>query len=263
MNWTFWAGAVLAVILVFTGFVTSNGSRALLNLHGVFVVLGGTLIAMLIGCPMRRILSALRGAASLFLSSRQPSAEEVVIEMSRLARRAQTEGGLLSLQGESRDFAGGFLNRAITVAIATGESHETRGILEAEIRQVRIRHQEDANLLRTLGTLSPMFGLLGTLLGMIQVLETISTPARVGPAMALALSSAFVGIAFANIVCIPVAGQMRLRAMRETMLLEMILEGVLDVAAGKPSALVELHLAGYAEAWRPGGEAGAAPGAAV
>ncbi len=247
MNWTLWAGAVLAVLLVFTSLVTSSGSRALFDVHGIIVVLGGTLIAMLVNCPMRRILSALRGAGSLFWRARQPSPEEVVGEMSRLARRAQTEGGLLSLQGESRDFAGGFLNRAITVAIATGESHEMHEILDAEIRQLRIRRQEDANLIRTLGTLSPMFGLLGTILGMIHVLETIATPAKVGPAMALALSSAFLGISFSAIVCIPVSGQMRLRAMQETMLLEMILEGVLDVAAGKPAALVELHLTGYAE----------------
>ncbi len=261
MNWTFLAGAVLAVVLVFTSFVTSEGSRALFNVHGVIVVLGGTLIAMLISYPMLQILSTLKGAVSLFLRVRQPAAEEVVAEMSRLARRAQTEGGLLSLQGESRDFADGFLSRAITVAIATGESHATRSILEAEIRQLRIRRQEDANLLRTMGTLSPMFGLLGTLLGMIQVLETISTPAKVGPAMAMALSSAFVGIAFANIVCIPVAGQMRLRAMRETMLLEMILEGILDVAAGQPAALVELHLVGYAEGRAPEAAAPAPAGA--
>jgi len=95
-----------------------------------------------------------------------------------------------------------------------------------------------------------MFGLLGTLMGMIQVLETVSTPTKVGPAMALALSSAFVGIAMANLVCVPLAGQMRLRAMTETKLLEMILEGVLDIAAGKPSSLVELHLVSYSQSRR-------------
>jgi len=128
-------------------------------------------------------------------------------------------------------------------------------MLETQIRQMRILRQEDANFMRTMGTLSPMFGLLGTLLGMVQVMETVSTPTKVGPAMALALSSAFVGIAMANIVCVPLAGQMRLRAMKETKLLEMILEGVLDIAAGKPSALVELHLDSYAQSLRRGAAA--------
>jgi len=248
MNWAFWVGIFAATgAIVYTFIAGGGGGRSLFNIHGVAVVLGGTAVATLINCPFRNIASALANVAALFLPPRMPAAEAIVAEMSRLARRAQTEGGLLSLQGESREFAVGFLNRAITVAIATGESNETRRILEAEIRQLRIRHQEEANLLRTMGTLSPMFGLLGTLLGMIHVLETISSPTKVGPAMALALSSAFVGIAFANMVCVPISGQMRLRAMTQTMAMEMILEGVLDVAAGKPPSLVELHLIGYAE----------------
>jgi chemotaxis protein MotA len=219
----------------------------LLNIHGILVVIGGTSVAMLLNSPWRLLANTLGSVVSLFLPMGLPKEETIITEMARLARRAQTEGGLLSLQGESRDLAGGFLNRAINVAIATGESNEARRLLETEIRQLRIRRQEDGNLLRTMGTLSPMFGLLGTLLGMIRVLETVSTPDKVGPAMALALSSAFVGIAMANLVCVPLAGQIRLRAMNETMLLEMILEGVLDIAAGKPSSLVEMHMSSYSQ----------------
>jgi chemotaxis protein MotA len=203
----------------------------------------------------------LASVTTLFLPLRLPGEEAIIAEMSRLARRAQSEGGLLALQGESPDFAGGFLNRAINVAIATGESHEARRVLETEIRQLRIRRQEDANLLRTMGTLSPMFGLLGTLIGMIKVLQTVSTPTKVGPAMALALSSAFVGIASANLVCVPLAGQIRLRTITETILLEMILEGVLDIAAGKPSSLVEMHLVSYAQSRQRGAAAPAPRGA--
>ena len=261
MNWTFWLGIAAGGVLAWWSFKEGGGGRTLFSLHGIVIVLGGTVVATLINCPFRHIVSALGSIVSLFLPSRLPAPGDIVGEMTRLARRAQTEGGLLSLQGESANFAGGFLNRAINVAIATGESDETRRILESEVRRMRIQAQEDANLLRTMGTLSPMFGLLGTLLGMIRVLETISTPAKVGPAMALALSSAFIGISFANLVCVPVAGQLRLRAINETMVLEMILEGVLDISAGKPPSIVELHLLSYSAQRQRGAAASSGAGA--
>ena len=96
-----------------------------------------------------------------------------------------------------------------------------------------------------MGTLAPMFGLLGTLVGMLQVLNSMSEPARLGPAMALALSSAFLGIAIANWVCIPLAGQIRSQAMRETMLYEMIADCVIDISAKLPTFLIELRLSSY------------------
>ena len=80
---------------------------------------------------------------------------------------------------------------------------------------------------------------------MIRVLGTISEPTKLAPYMALALSSAFLGIALANFVCVPLAGAIRLMSLRETVLLELLLEGVLDIVAGKAPYLVELHLAAY------------------
>ena len=92
-----------------------------------------------------------------------------------------------------------------------------------------------------------MFGLLGTLLGMLQVLTAMSDAAKLGPAMALALSSAFVGIVVANFFCIPVAGQIRLLAMRQTLLYDMIVEGALDIATNRPPYQVEMKMAAYLE----------------
>ena len=158
--------------------------------------------------------------------------------------------------------ADGFLHRAIGVAIATGETADTRRVMEKEVKQLRIGRQEDANVFRTIGTLAPMFGILGTLLGMIQVLGTMSAdPTKVGPSMALALSSAFLGISVANFFCVPVAGHIRLAAMRETMVLELLLEGLLDIAAGKPPYLVEMHMASYSSQRRKELEAAEAPAA--
>jgi chemotaxis protein MotA len=250
MNWSFFLGIIFAGGAVFLA--AKDSGRSLFNSHGLVIVLGGTAVSTLIGAPLRQIFGTLGSIFSLIGNGNLPSNDAVVSLMSRMARKAQSQGGLLALQNDSAGVAGGFVGRAISVAIATGESNETRRLLEAEIRQLRIKRQEEANILRTMGSLSPMFGLLGTLLGMIRVLEQLSTPTKIGPAMALALSSAFSGIAFANLVCVPISGQMRLRSMVETLTLEMIMEGVLDIAAGKPPSIVELHLQGYAQQARGG-----------
>lgn len=246
MNLSVWTGVAVAALLVSVGVVRSGGSSAIFNRHALLTVFGGTTAAMCIGFPFRQLWSAAGRLGALFLPNRVPDPEAVVAELHRLARRAQAEGGLLSLQNEPMELADGFLRRAFVVAAAAGETGETRRIMEAEIRQTRIGRQEDANVFRTMGMLAPMFGLLGTLVGMIQVLESISEPNKVGPAMALALSSAFFGIGLANFLCIPIAGQIRALAMRETLVLEMLLEGLLDVMAGKAPYLVEMHLLSYA-----------------
>jgi chemotaxis protein MotA len=114
--------------------------------------------------------------------------------------------------------------------------------LELEVRRRRINRQEDANVFRTLGTLAPMFGLMGTLLGMLNVLTNMSEPSKLGPAMALALSSAFIGISMSNFICIPLAGHIRLLAMRETMIFEMLIDGILSIAMNQPTYQVELRM---------------------
>ncbi|MBI5243651.1 MAG: MotA/TolQ/ExbB proton channel family protein [Elusimicrobia bacterium] len=247
MNIGVWVGFAVAAGLVIWGGAASGAAKTLAESHGILIVLGGTAGAMLVSAPLRRILSALRAFFALLFPGRETSLEDAASEIVRLARKSQAEGGILALRDEGRDTAKGFLNRAITAAIAAGEAAETRRIVELEIRQRRLSLQEDANFWRTLSVLSPMFGIIGTLLGMIQVLGTLSDPTKMAPSMALALSSALLGIGIANFVCVPVAGHIRLKAMAETLLAELLLEGVLDITAGKPAYLIELHLASYSE----------------
>ncbi len=250
MNISIWVGFAAAAFLMQWGITRAGFTASLADLHALAIVVGGMSSAMMINCTFAQLGSALARLFALFVPSSLPGVEDAIAEVVRLARKSHTEGGLLAIQQDSRELADGFLHRAVVAAIASGESEETRRIMEAEIREVRVARQEDANVYRTMSVLSPMFGLLGTLLGMIKVLETMSDPTRIGPAMSLALSSAFFGIAIANVVCVPVAGQIRLAAMKETMILELLLEGVLDIAAGKAPYVVEMHMASYSKTRR-------------
>jgi chemotaxis protein MotA len=216
-----------------------------MDMHGIVVVLGGAAAAMMISTPAAQLFGAMRAMLWVLSPGRLPSPEEISAEIGRLSRLAHAQGGLLALRGESVDFAGGFLHRSISAAAACGETDAARQILELEVRRKRVARQEDANVFRTLGTLAPMFGLMGTLLGMLKVLTNMSEPTKLGPAMALALSSAFIGIGMANLFCVPMAGQIRLLSMRETQALEMMIEGVLAIAMNQPTYQVELRMGAY------------------
>jgi chemotaxis protein MotA len=250
-NLTLWLGILVATVIMAWSLIQPGASHNIMDAHGLIVVLGGVAAAMLISTPAAHLFSAARSLLRVMGSDRLPSPDETAAEIARLSRRAHAEGGLLALRSESEAFADGFLQRAISAAAESGETVATRQILELEVRRRRIALQEDANVFRTLGTLAPMFGLMGTLLGMLKVLTNMSEPTKLGPAMALALSSAFIGIGLANFICIPIASQIRLLSMREAATLEMIIEGVVAIATNQPTYQVELRMSAYLTA-RPG-----------
>jgi chemotaxis protein MotA len=250
-NLTLWLGVLAAGAVMGWSLLQPGSGHNIMDTHGIVVVLGGAAAAMMISTPATQLFSAIRAVVWVLSPGRLPTSEEVAAEIVRLSRLAHTQGGLLALRNESMEFGGGFLHRAIAAAAACGETDATRQILELELRRKRVSRGEDANVFRTLGTLAPMFGLMGTLLGMLKVLTNMSEPTKLGPAMALALSSAFIGIGMANLMCVPLAGQIRLLSMRETQVHEMMLEGVLAIAMNQPTYQIELRMGAYLDA--PGG----------
>ncbi len=238
-------GFVLGAAVVAWGVLSSGIGDKLLDPHGIVIVLGGTLAAVVINTSYRRFVAGLKALLDIFYAPKVPSVDEAVRVLVGMADTAQKQGGIMALSNTDPAFAGGFLKRAVSVAMISAESRETRDMLEEEIRRRRLDVQEDSNFFRTAGVLSPMFGLIGTLFGIIQTLSNISDPTAIGRSMAVAISSAFFGIGLSNLLFVPVANKIRLRAMEETLVLQLILEGVIDIMSGKTPHLIEMHLRGY------------------
>jgi chemotaxis protein MotA len=236
---------MLGGAVILWGILSSGIADKLVNPHGIVIVLGGTLAATVINTSYHRFFTGLRAFKDIFLASGVPTVDESVRMLVGMSETAQKQGGIMALTNADPAFAGGFLKRAVGVAMISAESRETRAILEEEIRRRRLDVQEDSNFYRTAAVLSPMFGLIGTLFGIIQTLSNISDPAMIGKSMAVAISSAFFGIGLSNLVFVPVANKIRLRAVEETLVLQLILEGVIDIMSGKPPHLIEVHLRGY------------------
>lgn len=230
--------------LIFLGVSTNQLTSSLVNPHGVFVVLGGTLVAMLINTPLRYIVRSVTELRALMLDDETIHLQRALPVLVGLAEQCRMRG-LSALKDADKMVADGFLARVANAALEYNDSSFVKEVIEQEINQVADDMNEIANVYRTMGILSPMFGLLGTLIGIIGVLRQLSDPESVGPAMGVAITSAFYGILFANIVCVPVAGKIRARIWMKVKLKTMILEGILEIMKGSIPIVVERRLQTY------------------
>jgi len=244
MDFTTLGGVAAFAVLIFVGIMTKQLSGSLLNLHGLLVVAGGTLVAMLVNTPRRYLSKALSEVFYIFKEGAESDLGRMVPVLVALAEQCRMRGLSAMKDADSR-VAGGFLARASAAALEYNDYQFVRQVLEQEINQGYDEINEVANIYRTMGVLAPMFGLIGTLMGIIGVLKELSNPETVGPAMAVAITSAFYGILFANMVCVPIAGKIRARALLEVKMRSMILEGVLEIMKGSMPMVVERRLQSY------------------
>ena len=230
--------------LLFAGFAGGQISASLINLHGVVVVLGGTVVATLIHTPLKFVVRAVRELGWIFRDNDEVSPEKIIPVLVNLAEQSRLRG-LVALKDADSALGRGFLNRSALAALEYNDYKFVRQVLEQEINQSVDDMNEVTNVYRTMGVMAPMFGLLGTLIGIIEVLKDLANPESVGPAMAVAITSAFYGIFFANMICVPIAGKMRAKVWMEVRMKTMIMEGVLEIMKGSVPMVVERRLQAY------------------
>lgn len=237
-------GIAGAAALIFAGFAGNQISASLINMHGVVVVIGGTVVATLLNTPLNHITRAVSELGHFFREDGDSSPEKIIPALVNLAEQSRMRG-LTALKEADPVLAKGFLNRAATAALEYNDYNFVRQVLEQEINQTVDDMNAVANVYRTMGVMAPMFGLLGTLIGIIGVLKDLANPETVGPAMGVAITSAFYGISFANMVCSPIAGKMQAKVWMEVRVKSMILEGILEIMKGSMPLVVERRLQSY------------------
>ncbi|OIO04308.1 MAG: hypothetical protein AUJ51_02130 [Elusimicrobia bacterium CG1_02_56_21] len=237
-------GVIAFVALIFTGIATNQITSSLFNMHGVFVVLGGVSVAMLLSSPLDYLVKAVTELKSLMLDDEAAHLKKTLPVLVAVAEQCRMKG-LSALKDVDRKLADGFLGRVSDAALDSNDYKFTKQVIEQEINQAADEMNEIANVYRTMGLLAPMFGLLGTLIGIISVLKQLSDPESVGPAMGVAITSAFYGILFANMVCVPISCKIRARIWLRVKLKSMILEGVLEIMKGSMPIVVERRLQAF------------------
>ncbi len=217
---------IVAGLSLITGAVILGGEMAIfINIPGMMIVGGGTIAATLITFPLGEAARAFKAAWLVFMGTRQDPNDLVRI-MLRLTNLSRQQG-LLALSNIKTPNQ--FLHKASQL-IADGSDEEMiRNTLRIEIESLKHRHAVGQDVFRKMGTYAPAFGMLGTLIGLVQMLQKIADPAALGPAMAVALLTTFYGSFLASLFFLPIAGKLKARTAQEVLNLEIIFEGAISI----------------------------------
>jgi len=236
-------GVVSAFGLVVVAIFMGGGLSLFINIPSALIVVGGTLGTTMINYPlgdMLKVVSVVKNA----LFSNTVSGNSLIERFVDFANKSRREG-ILALESEIKTVKNEFLQKGIQLSIDGLEPQEIREILETEVEFIRSRHQLGAEIFTTMGTFAPALGMIGTLIGLVQMLQSMDDPSSIGPAMAVALLTTFYGSLMANLVCIPIAGKLKARSKEEVLSKEMAIQGIISLSNGDNPRILEQKLQAF------------------
>lgn len=229
--------------LVFIAMASGGGLAWFIDGPSAMIVLGGTFGAVLINYPISDVLGVLQVAKNAFRGKKQKTGAVInqMVEMSKISRRE----GIMSLQKMSQQTRDPFLIKAINLVVDGVEPSQVSNILETELDFIGERHRLGAEIFTTMGNFAPAMGLVGTLIGLVQMLRQMNEPGSIGPAMAVALITTFYGVILANLVFLPIAGKLKTKSSQELLLKQLIINGILAIQSGDNPRVLEQKLHSY------------------
>lgn len=264
------AGLVAGFVLIFGAMALGGSFAAFISIPSILIVGGGTAATAFIMFSIKQVVGAVQVAANAFrVKSMAPDVLiDRIVGLSEIVRRE----GLLALENEELEHE--FLRRGINLAIDGTDPEVIDAMLHTQIAYLRMRHQVGQKLFLSLGEMAPAFGMIGTLIGLVQMLRALDDPSSIGPAMATALLTTLYGSVMANLLFLPLAKKLANRSQEEALALHIIAAGIRSVTNGDyprltrerlESFLSETQRAGLAdqeEAGAGSGEGGADAAAA-
>ncbi|HSH36596.1 flagellar motor protein [Schnuerera sp.] len=233
-------GLLLGVVFIIGGIVTSGQLGTYLHAPAIIIVLGGTIASTLASFPLKNFLNTSKVIKKAFFY-KATSPDEVIGEVINLANIARKEG-LLALEEYAEELNDEFLHKGIMLIVDGTDPELVRNILETELIFLEERHMDGQSIFETMGTYSPAFGMIGTLIGLINMLKHIDDPSTIGPNMSVALVTTFYGSILANVVFLPLSRKLKIRSKSEVLVKELIVEGLLSIQAGENPRIIEEKL---------------------
>jgi len=207
------------------------------------LVVGGAVLTTLVAFPGGRFRSIGKLLRNAFVVRTRP-VEELVIVLVALAEIARRDG-LLALEKPAAGLKDDFVKRAMRMAIDGTEPTTIEHVCRAEMESVDLRHTYGVRLMESMGRSAPVFGMIGTLIGLVIMLGRMNDPAKIGPGMAVALLTTLYGLVLANVFCLPLARKLAHRSSEELLSKMIAMKGVLAIQAGDNPRIVEQKLRAY------------------
>jgi len=237
-------GLALAWGALFGSLILEGGKLSeLVNVPAFVLVVFGTIGATVTGTSMKTLTAIPQILRSTIKNSPLDPAGliEAMVEFARKARRE----GILSLEAASQEIDNEFLRKGVMLIVDGTPSVMVREILETEVVGMQERHKLGETVFTSLGGFSPTLGIIGTVMGLINMLARLSEPGNMGHAIAAAFIATLYGVSLANLVYLPIAGKLKANTAEEVVCREMIIEGVLSIQAGDNARIVETRMMAF------------------
>ena len=236
-------GIVVSFGLMVWAILLGGPLSIFVDIPSVAIVFGGSIGVALINYPLADIIGMIAIVKKTVLI-KEPDTNKLIAQLLDFAGKAR-KGGILSLQDQIDAIDDTFLVKALQMAVDGQEPAELKAILMTDIDNLAARHSYGSEILNTMGAIGPAMGMIGTLIGLVQMLQNMSDPAAIGPAMAVALLTTFYGAVLANILFIPMAGKLKARSSTEVLQKTVIAEGMDSILSGENPRVMEQRLHTY------------------
>ncbi len=233
---------MVAGIGVMVGAIILGGSAGMfVNAPSIIIVLGGTIAAVLMKFSMAQFVGAFKVAMKSFMH-KEEKLDQLIEDLENMANTARKEG-LLALEGVEVENT--FLKKGIQMMVDGHTPEIVRSVLKKDMDNAIERHDIGQKIFKGLGDFAPAMGMIGTLIGLVQMLANMSDPKAIGPAMAVALLTTLYGAMIANLFALPIADKLALRSAEEQRVKSLILDGISGIQAGHNPRMIQEILSTY------------------
>ena len=234
-------GIILALVAILGAMMMEGGNMGqVTQLTAAMIVIGGTAGAVLVQFPLNIFLAALKGVMGVFMH-KGADGEKLVTQMVEFANKAR-KSGIVSLDSDLSKVDDPFLKQGLMLAVDGTEPAEVRKIMQHEIDNKSEIEEKIPQVFESAGGFAPTVGIIGAVLGLIQVMQHLDNIDEVGKGIAVAFVATIYGVALSNLFCLPAAGKLKIRHKEELMVKEMMLEGVVGILEGLNPRMIETKL---------------------
>ena len=243
MDFTTILGIISGMACLFAAIYWGGGARIFFNLPSLMITVGGTFAATLINFPMPDMVGVVKILKNAF-TQKELNPTEMISSLVTLSDKARRQG-TLSLEEDMERVDDDFLRKGLQWVIDGVELEAIEVLMRTELAFQKERHRKGQSIFTRMGYYAPAFGMVGTLIGLIQMLRTMEDPSTIGVPMATALVTTFYGALMANLIFLPIAGKLKTRSEEETLIREIIMQGVLLIQSGENPRIVAEKLKAF------------------
>lgn len=239
-------GMLLGVVMFIFGVISSGGVaglRSMWDSASFIITVGGSLAGTIGSYKLQDFIGGIKSMALIFKNETLDPAQVIrnIIDLSNTARKE----GLLALEEAGNGIEDDFLKKGIMLVVDGTDPELVRGIMETDLSCIEARHKKYIAVWEKWAELGPAWGMIGTLIGLILMLQEMSDPSSIGPKMAVALVTTLYGSLIANWLCNPVASKLKVNNDIEMMMKEITVEGILSIQAGENPRVIEEKLKSF------------------